>query len=75
MNAVGSSIGIEYKASAPRKTDGHNKCALGPAYNREEQVEITFDNMVTICDYSNDRSIMRIGRQIRKYLQGTPMGE
>ena len=31
--------------------------------------------MIAICDYSNARSIMRIGKQIRRYVMGTPMGE
>ena len=54
---------------------GHRVCTLGPAYNHAEQVEIRFTDLTDVCDYSNHTSIMRVGREIRRYLQGTPMGE
>ena len=66
---------LDRVAVGRRKQDGLSACALGPAYNLEEQVEIRFSDMIDICDYSNDRSIMRIGKQIRQYVMGTPMGE
>jgi hypothetical protein len=50
------------------KQDGISACHLGPAYNAEEQVEIKFTDLTDICEYSNSHSIMRIGRQIRKYI-------
>ena len=58
-----------------KKQDGLKSCALGPAYNLEEQVEIRFEDMIEICDYSNDRSFLRVGKEIRRYVMGTPMGE
>eukprot|EP01052_Picozoa_sp_SAG31_P050930 SAG31_NODE_11858_length_991_cov_22.808296_1_plen_224_part_01 len=48
---------------------------LGPAYNKHEQVEITFDQMQDICEHSNACSYMRVGCEIRHYHMGTPMGE
>jgi hypothetical protein len=58
-----------------RKSDGLKACALGPAYNTEEQTEILFSDMMDICVHSNARSFMRVGKQIRHYHIGTPMGE
>ena len=57
------------------RQDGIDQCHLGPAYNHETQVEIRFSDLTDICEYSNDNSIMRVGRQIRQYVMGTPMGE
>eukprot|EP01050_Picozoa_sp_SAG11_P030838 SAG11_NODE_9298_length_924_cov_3.258182_1_plen_248_part_01 len=48
---------------------------LGPTYNKHEQVEVTFEQMKAICKHSNDSSYMRVGREIRHYHMGTPMGE
>ena len=33
-----------------------------------------FSDLQFISDYSNDTSIMRVGKQIRRYLMGTPIG-
>ena len=57
------------------KQDGIDQCHLGPAYNHETQVEIRFSDLIEVCEYSNSHSIMRVGRQIRQYIMGTPMGE
>ena len=58
-----------------RSDQGRSVCSLGPAYNHEEEVEIKFSDLTDVSDYSNDTSILRVGREIRRYLQGTPMGE
>ena len=64
------------RVSVPRHKAGERALrTLGPAYNHEEQVEIPFETMFAINDYSNAKSIIRVGRQIRKYTLGTPMGE
>jgi hypothetical protein len=57
------------------KNDGIKACSLGPTYNTETQVEIKFKDMIDICVHSNARSFMRVGRQVRHYHIGTPMGE
>eukprot|EP01050_Picozoa_sp_SAG11_P016364 SAG11_NODE_2226_length_3663_cov_1.716891_1_plen_250_part_00 len=38
-------------------------------------MEVTLKDVVDICEHSNARSFMRVGRQIRHYHIGTPMGE
>ena len=67
--------GLDRISVGRTKQDGIRACALGPAYNTDEQIEIKFSDLQFICDYSNDASIMRVGKQIRRYLMGTPMGE
>jgi len=67
--------GLDRISVGRTKQDGIRACALGPAYNKDEQIEIKFSDLQFICDYSNDASIMRVGKQIRRYLMGTPMGE
>jgi hypothetical protein len=67
--------GLDRIAVGKSKQDGISECFLGPAYNHETQVEIKFSDLIDICEYSNRHSIMRVGRQIRQYIMGTPMGE
>eukprot|EP01048_Picozoa_sp_COSAG05_P008085 COSAG05_NODE_599_length_8442_cov_52.187268_11_plen_97_part_00 len=55
--------------------DGASEAIIPRSDNTDEQIEIKFSDLQFICDYSNDASIMRVGKQIRRYLMGTPMGE
>eukprot|EP01052_Picozoa_sp_SAG31_P004928 SAG31_NODE_210_length_20286_cov_22.684748_21_plen_375_part_00 len=63
------------RISVGRRKTKQNWKTLGPAYNKHEQVEITFDQLREICVHSNACSYMRVGCEIRHYHMGTPMGE
>ena len=49
-------------------------CRAGKAYD-DEHVTVMLSDILEINAYSNRRSIMRVGNEIRRYFKGTPMGE
>ena len=57
------------------KSGGLEACSIGPAYDSDTQVEVRLTDITNICEYSNERSYMRVGKQLRRYKMGTPMGE
>jgi hypothetical protein len=71
----GHNLRCRERICMPRKNTKLQDCRPGSSYDEEEFVTITVQDIVDICVYSNSRSIMFVGTELRQYFQGIPMGE
>ena len=44
-------------------------------YNVEDNVQVTFDDIATVCNHADDNSYMFVGNQLRRYHLGVPQGD
>ena len=58
----------------PRQGRRVQGARVGKAYD-PEFVTVSIQDILDICVYSNTRSIMYVGTELRQYFQGIPMGE
>ena len=63
------------RVSVPRGKGKLTDCRLGRTYDPDENVEVTFEDIVNVNRYANDRSYVMVGTQMRWMHLGIPMGD
>ena len=77
--ASGSDIGGHNMRSReyicmPKRGAKIANCRPGQSYD-DDHVTVSLQDIVDVAEYSNSRSIMFVGTELRQYTQGIPMGE
>ena len=63
------------KVSVPKCKGKLDQCRLGNTYNKDENLEINFKTLLEINKYANEHSYMFVGKELRRYFLGIPMGD
>ena len=63
------------RVSVPRNKARLNECRLGNTYNDQDNVEIKFKTIKQVNKYANEHSYMFVGKELRRYFLGIPMGD
>ena len=71
----GHNLRCSKRICMPMRNAKLKDCRPGSSYDNEEFVTVTIEDIVNVCTYSNTRSIMFVGVEMRQYFQGIPMGE
>ena len=62
------------KILSKSKSEGHKQSHLGISYNLEEQIQISFEQILEVMTFSNRQCFVKIGMQMFQALTGCPMG-
>ena len=70
---IGHNLRARPAICVPRKGAKMATCHVGYAQD-EEHCTVFLSDIIEVTEFANSRSIMRVGKELRKYTKGTPMG-